>query len=105
MEEFSRNSERGLAWISQKQYWRTRRKGIIGKIFKKFGEGLCGFPKSNIGGRKLRGNVSRNWESGFAWICRKQHRREEIIGGFFYKFLRGFPKSNIGGRKTIGERC
>ena len=52
----------GCSRISKKQYWRIRRKGIIGKIVKKFGEGLCGFPKNNIGARKLWRKKSRSLE-------------------------------------------
>ena len=78
---------------------------------KGFGNGLRGFRKTNIGGRKLLwGNFSKNLERvcvdfqkamlaagnyggflqeiwrGFEWISKKQYWRED---------LRGFPKSNI----------
>ena len=45
---------RGFAWISKKQYWWEE---TIGDFLQKFGEGLRGFPESNIGGRKVWGNI------------------------------------------------
>ena len=97
------------------------------EFFQKFGEGLRGLPTSNIGGRKLWGNFSRNLEKWFAWVAKKQYWRKETMGECFWKLgemvcldfqkamlaggsyggifleigrncLRGLPKSNIFGR-------
>ena len=54
------------------------------EFFQKFGEGLRGLPTSNIGGRKLWGNFSRNL--GTVCVgCQKQYWREETVGEFFSK--------------------
>ena len=57
--------------------------GNYGGIFQKFGEGMRGFPKSHIGGRKLCKRIFEESWRGFAWIS----------------------KNNIGGRKPWGNFC
>ena len=78
----------------------------MGDFFQKSGEGLGGFPKSNICGRSYAGIFSTNLEKGFAWISKKQYWQAETIMKFCENFgegLRGFPKSNIGRRKLWGN--
>ena len=84
----------------------------MGDFFWKIGEGLRGFPKSNLGGRKVWANFSRNLERvwidfqkrilaggahwgncqeiwrGFVWISNKQYW-EETTWEFFWKFRDG----------------
>ena len=69
---------RGFAWIPKQQY---RREESMGEFFK-FGEGLRGFAKSNIGGRKLWRKFSKNVER----VCvdfQKTIMAGGNYGGFF----------------------
>ena len=71
----------------------------MGEFFEKFGEGMRGFPKGNIGGRKLWGEILTGGNygevfleilRGLAWISQKQYWREEAVGEFFLEIWRGF---------------
>ena len=89
----------GFAWVANKQYWREETMGDFSRNLEK---GLRGFSTSNVGGRKLWGNCSRNLGS----VCvdfQKAILAGGNYGGVFLDIarncLRGLPKSNIGGRK------
>ena len=74
-EKFGEDMRGSLKNVSRRKQW--------GIFFWKFGAGLRGFPKSNIGGRKRWGNFFQKIGEG----------------------LRGFPKCNICGRKRWGNFC
>ena len=78
----------------------------MGEFFLTFGKGWRGFPKNNIGGRKLWGDFSNKFGEGLRWISKKTILAGGNYGGTFLTNLErvcgGFPKSNIGGRKLWG---
>ena len=82
--------------------------GNYGGVFLEIGgEGLRGLPKSNIGGRKLCGNFSRNWGEIVCVDFQKAILAGGNYGGIFLEIgrncLPGFPTSNTGGRKLWGN--
>ena len=81
----------------------------MGEFYKKFGEGLCGFPKSKICGRKLWVYFSRNLERDcmgfqkqywrrFAWMSKKQYWRKKTLGG---NVSRNFERVCVDFQKAI----